>query len=90
MTSQTPEEIQADIEQQRERLAGTVDALTAKLDVKAQAKAKVDEARATTSAKVAGIKDRATTDNGRPRNELLVVGATVVVVAAVIVWWRRR
>jgi|tagenome__1003787_1003787.scaffolds.fasta_scaffold20465853_2 hypothetical protein len=90
MTSQTPEEIQADIELQRERLAGTVDALTAKLDVKAQARAKVDDARAHTSAKVADLKDRATTDRGTPRPDLLVFGATVVVVAVVIVWWRRR
>ena len=79
MSSQTPEEIQADIEQQREQLAGTLDALTAKLDVKTQA-----------SAKVAEVKDRATTDTGRPRNDVLLVGATVVVVAVALVWWRRR
>jgi len=90
MTSQTPEEIQADIEQQREQLAGTVDALTAKLDVKAQARANVDDAKVTTQAKVAEIKGRATTDSGRPRTELIVFGATVVVVAVAIVVWRRR
>ena len=77
--SQTPEEIQAEIEQQREQLAGTLDALSAKLDVKAHAQAKVDD-----------VKGRATTDNGRPRTELIVVGATVVVVAVALVWWRRR
>ena len=64
MTNQTPEEIQAEIEEQREQLAGTLDALSAKLDVKTQAQAKVAE-----------VKDRATTDEGRPRTELLVVGA---------------
>ena len=37
----TPEEIQADIERQREQLAQTVDDLGHKLDVKAQARAKV-------------------------------------------------
>ncbi len=52
----TPEEIQADIEQQREQLAETVDQLAHKLDVKAQASAKVDE-----------LKDRATTDDGQAR-----------------------
>ncbi len=77
--SQTPEEIQAGIEQQREQLAGTLDALSAKLDVKAQAQAKVDE-----------VKGRATTASGRPRTELIVVGATVVVVAVALVWWRHR
>jgi hypothetical protein len=89
-TSQTPEQIQADIEAQREQLAGTVDALSAKLDVKAQAKAKVDDAKANTSARVAELKNRATTPEGRPRTDLLVMGATAVVVAVAIVWWRRR
>ena len=79
MTSQSPEEIQAEIEQQREQLAGTLDALSAKLDVKAQAQTKVAE-----------VKDRATTDDGRPRTEVLVLGATVVVVAVALVWWKRR
>jgi hypothetical protein len=79
MTNRTPDEIQADIEQQRAQLAGTLDALSAKLDVKSQAQAKV-----------ADLKDRATTETGRPRTELLVVGATVVVVAVALVLWRRR
>ena len=79
MSNQSPEEIQADIERQREQLAGTLDALSAKLDVKAQAQAKVAE-----------VKDRATTDQGRPRNELLVAGAAVVVLTVALVWWRKR
>ncbi len=45
MSGQTPEQIQADIEQQREHLAGTLDALSAKMDVKSQAQAKVSEVR---------------------------------------------
>ncbi len=79
MSSQTPEEIQAEIEQQREQLAGTLDALSAKLDVKSQAQAKVAE-----------VKDRATDDQGRPRNELLVAGAVAVVLVVALVWWRKR
>ena len=79
MTSQSPEEIQAEIEQQRAQLAGTLDALSAKLDVKAQAQAKVAE-----------VKGRATTETGRPRNEVLLAGAAVVVVVVTIVLWRRR
>ncbi len=35
-TRRTPEQIEADIEAQREQLAATVDQLTAKLDVKAR------------------------------------------------------
>ena len=101
MTNQSPEELQADIEVQREQLAGTLDALTAKLDVKSQTQAKVADvksqtqakvadAKATTQAKVADLKERATTTDGRPRPEVLALGVTVVVVAAVIVWWRQR
>ena len=55
----SPDDIQADIEQQREHLAETVDQLAHKLDVKAQGKAKVDD-----------LKDRATTDDGKPRPEV--------------------
>jgi len=76
---QTPEEIEADIEVQRERLAGTVDALSAKLDVKSQAQAKVADVRA-----------RATTDSGRPRPELVAAGVGVVALVVLVVWWRRR
>jgi hypothetical protein len=43
---QTPEEIEAEIELKREQLAGTIDALSAKLDVKSQAQAKVAGMRA--------------------------------------------
>ena len=83
MTSQTPEEIQAEIEVQREQLAGTLDALSAKLDVKSQAQAKVAEVKA-------DVKDRATTPTGRPRTELIVVGAAVVVVTVAAILWRKR
>jgi MYXO-CTERM domain-containing protein len=75
----TPEDIQADIEQQREQLAETVDLLTHKLDVKAQASAKVDD-----------LKDRATTDDGKPRPELIAAAAGAVVLVGLLVWWRRR
>jgi MYXO-CTERM domain-containing protein len=75
----TPEDIQADIEQQREQLAETVDLLTHKLDVKAQASAKVDD-----------LKDRATTPDGKPRPELIAAAAGAVVLVGLLVWWRRR
>lgn len=69
--SQTPEEIQADIEAQREQLADTVDQLAAKLDVKTQA-----------MQKLADYRDRATTDRGRPRPEVL--GAAVAAVGLLV------
>jgi MYXO-CTERM domain-containing protein len=75
----TPEEIQADIERQREHLAQTVDQLGHKLDVKAQ-----------TKAKVADVRDRATTDEGKPRPEVIGVAAAVVVGVGLLIWLRRR
>jgi len=54
--AQTPDEIEAEIELQREQLAETIDALSAKLDVKSQAQAKVDEAKQTAQSKVAEVK----------------------------------
>lgn len=75
----TPEQLEAEIEAQRARLAGTVDALAAKLDVKSQAQAKV-----------ADLKDRATTDTGSPRPDLMggAVAAAVLLVAYLV--WKRR
>jgi hypothetical protein len=73
-----PDAIRADIERTRENLADTVDALHAKLDVKGQAKAKV-----------AHVKDQATTDSGKPRPELLAGAVGVVLLIAGLIWWRR-
>ena len=75
----TPEEIQADIERQREHLAQTVDELGHKLDVKAQAREKV-----------ADVRHRATTETGKPRPQVLGAAAAVVLGASLLVWWRRR
>jgi MYXO-CTERM domain-containing protein len=75
----TPEQIQADIERQREQLARTVDELGHKLDVKAQARERVAE-----------VKDRATTDEGKPRPEVIGAAAAVVVGVGLLVWLRRR
>lgn len=97
----TPEEIQADIERQREQLAETVDALGHKLDVKAQTKAKVEDVKVQTKAKVedvraqakvkaAEVKDVSTTDDGKPRPEVIGVAAAVVIGIALLVWLRRR
>jgi uncharacterized protein DUF3618 len=68
-----------EVERNREQLADTVDALQAKLDVKTRAQAKLQE-----------TKDRATTDDGRPRPAVLAGAAAVVVAIAGLVWWRRR
>jgi hypothetical protein len=88
--SKTPEEIQEDIEQQREQLAQTVDQLGQKLDVKAQSKAKVEDVKAQTQAKVAEVRDLSTTDDGKPRPEVLGIAAAVVIGIGVVIWLRRR
>ena len=61
----TPEQIEADIAHQREQLADTVDQLATKLDVKAQARARVHT-----------LQDRATTDSGSPRPEVLAAAGS--------------
>ena len=77
--ARTPEQIEAEIEVQREQLAATVDELAAKLDVKTQAKEKV-----------ASLKDSATTDAGQPRPEVLAAVGSLVAMAVVLLLWRRR
>jgi hypothetical protein len=71
--------IEAEIEAQREQLAQTVDQLAHKLDVKAQARERA-----------AQLKDRATTDDGKPRPELVAAAVGLVAVLGLLVWWRRR
>lgn len=75
----TPEQIEAEIAQQREQLAGTVDQLAAKLDVKAQ-----------TRARVHALQERATTDDGSPRPEVLAAAGSLLAMAIVLVVWRIR
>ena len=77
--SRTTAEIEADIARQRDDLAQTVDQLTHKLDVKAQ-----------TKERAAQVADRATTDDGRPRPELVTATVATLVLVGVLVWWRRR
>lgn len=52
----TPEELEADIAATRARLAGSVEALADKVDVKARAQDKVDDVKATAQAKVEDVR----------------------------------
>jgi hypothetical protein len=73
------EKLEADIEVQREHLAETVDQLAHKLDVKSQAQERA-----------ADLKDRATTETGKPRPDLVAGVAGVLAAVGALVWWRRR
>jgi len=75
----SPDAIEDDIERQREELAATVSALQDRLDVKSRAKEKAAE-----------LKDRATTDTGKPRPELAALAAAAVIGVVGLVVWRRR
>ena len=77
--SKSPEEIEAEILEQRERLAETVDQLSAKLDVKSRARSKV-----------ADVKDRATTTEGSPRPEVLAAAGSLAAMVVVLLVWRLR
>lgn len=83
MSNQTPEQIEAEIVRQREDLADTVDALQHRLDVKGRTKGLAKDT-------AAEVKDRATTESGRPRPELGAAVAVAVVVVVGLVLWRRR
>lgn len=74
----SPEEIEAEIAQQREELAATVDQLQARLDVKSRAQRRLSDAR-----------DQATTADGKPRPELVAAAVGVVALLGVVIWRRR-
>ena len=57
--TRTPEEIRADIDQTREEVGDTVEALAAKTDVKAQARQRIDEVKGNARAKVDEVKTKA-------------------------------
>ena len=75
----TPAELEADIARKRDALADTVDQLIHKLDVKTQVKERATK-----------VADRATTDDGKPRPELVAAAAAAVLLVGLLLWWRRR
>jgi ElaB/YqjD/DUF883 family membrane-anchored ribosome-binding protein len=92
------EQIQADIEKTRQELGETVDALTAKLDVRSRAKERLQVTRERAAGRLSDTQTRvqtrateltrsarsaATTDQGKPAPAALI-GAAAVVVSAVV------
>ena len=82
MATREPEEIRSEIEETREQLGETVEALAEKADVKGQAKAKVEDAKARLKAAApdsaggsAGTVGRVASENRRP----LIIGGAVLV-----------
>lgn len=86
------EEVVADIEATRAELGRTVDALSEKFDLKAQARARLDEARERGARSVTDIKDLATDERGKPTATAIgaVVAALVGVLAMAVLRRRRR
>ena len=71
--------IEAEIVQQRAQLGSTVNQIAAKLDVKSRARARIHT-----------LQDRATTDTGGPRPEVLGAACSLLAMAVVLVVWRVR
>ncbi len=57
--TRSPEEIRADIEQTREEVGDTVEALAAKTDVKAQARERIEEVKGNVRAKAEEVRAKA-------------------------------
>jgi hypothetical protein len=84
------DDIQTDIEETRKELGDTVEALTAKMDVKQRTKDKAADTKEAVLDKAHAVQ-HATIDDGRAK-VTLPVAAVVVAGAATLIWilWRRR
>jgi hypothetical protein len=89
------EAIQSDIEDTRRQLGETVDALTARLDIKARTRARIQTTRdqaadglVTARSQARGlatrVREQATDESGAVRREVLVATAVVAMVAVAI------
>jgi uncharacterized membrane protein len=82
------DELQSDIDQTRKELGQTVEALTAKMDVKQRTKDKAAETKEAVLDKAHAVQ-HATVDDGRAKITV-PVAAAVVVGAVALVWFLRR
>ncbi len=83
------DDLEADIEQTRRDLAGTVDALSAKLDVKERTKQKAVDTKEAVVHKADALRHTATDNPHRtvPIAAVVLIGALAV---GVVIWRRRR
>jgi len=82
-------DLEADIEATRKELGDTVEALSAKLDVKQQAKDKVDQTKARVVEK-AHAAQHVVTDNPERSLPVAAIVMALVVAVGIVVWRRRR
>ncbi|MDD7968393.1 DUF3618 domain-containing protein [Actinomycetospora lemnae] len=83
----TQEELIADIEATRAELGDTVDALTQKLDVKAQARESLEDAKQRASVQFRQAKDAATDEHGNltPQARAIAIKVAAAVAGLVVV-----
>lgn len=89
----TQQELVADIEATRAELGETVDALSQKFDVKAQARDTLDDARQRATAQFQHVKDAATDEHGaltpQARTIAIRVGGSLAALLLVRAIWRK-
>ena len=83
------DDIQTDIEQTRKELGETVEALTAKMDVKARTKEKAAETKERVLDKAHAVQ-HAAIDDGRAKTTVPVAMVVVVGAMVALILWRRR
>ena len=83
------DDIQSDIEQTRKELGQTVEALSAKMDVKQRTRDKAAETKAAVLDKAHTVQ-HATIDDGRAKITVPAAVAVVVGAVALLWFWRRR
>ena len=90
------QELEKEIEQSRERLGETVEALAAKVDVKARAQEKLGQLTARLKGKATEATDKATQAGQQIRKRPVPVAATAGVIGALVLFfalirrWTRR
>lgn len=89
-TSDSPDEIEADIERTRERLAGTVNEIADRVKPANVVRRKTEPARQLASAAIASARAQVVNPRGDIRTERAAAFGAAVIAALGLVFWRRR